>query len=623
MAKKKLTHSSQHPKQVNPQDQNPTFTMTRQQSSKEDPEEKLQNLKSLNGMLLKETIERRQQVESLKQAKEGLESELARTGMEKTDLENELARASEERVCLEIEKGLFSVFIKTRMNEMGVGVNGLVREQGEKESEIRLLKTQVNGLLVNLENEREKSSQACRERDLLRIDLDNWEKEANGLKRKVTEMEKNGLRTEEEIKKLNLNHAQLTKQNKETEEEIKEVKNSRDLAEKKLLQNVEQFEDLKREIEEIVKKKNEVEMEKSKQKVKISELEKHISELNEIISSLRGEEGVLREKVLELEKCCGEAIDKGKVLQMEINALGEEKKVKERTIKRLMGEIDSSGEHIKALNSENNDKEQLIERLIRDKNEIEDLKVSKESEIVELHGELSGLKDVVFTMQESLKCQEDENKQLASEVGHYRDAFEKVRLERDNAHEDLDEEKRNGINLRSKVLEMEKRIEETLKEFAKMKTEHENLFGEKKELECQVDLLKKEKDLVQKKLLEAKQEIGELKTKMESSGIRSERALALLKNTAALVRQYNNGKGEVSFTEKKIEDEIEPYATQLEVIKNSFRNKETAVEEMKQQVKFLQISVADANKKKGLWALVSSAATVLVAASVAYVATIR
>ncbi|KAJ9180183.1 hypothetical protein P3X46_008459 [Hevea brasiliensis] len=623
MSKKKLSHLFQNPNQDIPHEDSRTPALNRHQSSMEDPEEKIQHLKSLNSMLLKETLERRQQIESLVQAKRGLETELTRTSIEKTDLENLLTRSTEDRLSLEIEKGLFCVFIETRMNEMGVVAEGLLREKGEKEIESVFLKTEVNGLLENLENERQKLSWACRDRDMLRFDLDNWVNEANGLREKLIEMEEKERKTAEDIRILKVHYAQSIKQNKELEEEIEKVKNLTDFAEKKLAEKEKEIEDLNREMDDIVRKKTEIEMENSGQKVKITGLEKYVSELNEIISSLRGEEGVLREKVLELEKSCHEAIEKAKVIAMEVDVLMEEKQQKDITIETLMEEMHSSDNIIKTMNIEVKDKDGLIEKLMREKKETDDVKVSKESAIAELHKELAGLRDATSAMQKSIKNQEDKNKQLASEVSHYRDAFEQVRLERDKAQVDLDEEKTNSISLSSKVLEMKKRIEETVKETAKKKKEHAGLFEEKKEMERQVGLLKKEKDLMQKNLYEAQQEIDDLRSKMESTAINSERALSMLKNTAASLGLSNDGKEEVIIIEKKLEGVIEPYETELEVIKDAFRNKETVVEEMKQQVKFLQNSLADAHKKKNLWAIVSSAATFLAAAYVAYVAKVR
>ncbi|KAJ6704888.1 hypothetical protein OIU79_009739 [Salix purpurea] len=171
--------------------------------------------------------------------------------------------------------------------------------------------------------------------------------------------------------------------------------------------------------------------------------------------------------------------------------------------------------------------------------------------------------------------QEDKNKQVVSEASHYKDAFEKVRLERDTAQKCLDEEGKNAMNLRSKVLEMEKRVEETVKERAMMKREHGILVSQKKEMESQVASLEKEKDLLQEHLTEAEGKIDWLRTKMESADTKSDRALTLLRDTVSLLCESNNVKEDMIVTEKMLDDENEPYASKLEVIKTAFSNKET------------------------------------------------
>jgi CII-binding regulator of phage lambda lysogenization HflD len=98
----------------------------------------------------------------------------------------------------------------------------------------------------------------------------------------------------------------------------------------------------------------------------------------------------------------------------------------------------------------------------------------------------------------------------------------------------------------------------------------------------------------------------------------------MLKNTAALLCESNNVKEDMIVTEKMLNGEIEPYASKLEVIKTAFSNKQTVVEEMKQQLEFLQNSVAKADKKNSLLSLLSSATAVVAAAvSLAYVARLR
>jgi chromosome segregation ATPase len=626
MAKKKVIHQTQDPEQQNPRDQNQNLTTQHQhqQPSMEDPDDKFQSLKTVNDLLVKEAKQRRQQVESLVKAKEALETELALYCKEKSELESELGKISDGRVSLEIEKALFCVFIETRMVEMGSFVDGLVREKRGKDNEIGALESEVKGLVMNVETERDRLSRVYRERDLLKSDVDNWMKGADGLKDSVVELEKMEREGEEEIEKLYKQYALLDKEMKDGEKEIEELQRLRGLAENNLVEKVNEIEDLKREIGRIEKERNEIAGEKSEQKVKIGELERKAGELDEIVSSLQKEKGVLSGKAMELEKSLGLALEKENAMVREIDGLMEEKKEKERTIVRLMEEKDDDCKYKIMAYAEIEDKKGLIEELLREKNEIEEVKVIKEGEIVKLHEEVGQLRGDIFSMQESIKDREDKNKQVVSEASHYKDAFEKVRLERDTAQKSLGEERKNAMNLRSKVLEMEKRVEETVEERAKMKNEHESLVSQKKEMESQVATLEKEKDLLQKHFTEAERKIDELRTKIESAGTNYDRALAMLKNTAALLCESNNVKEDMIVTEKMLNGEIEPYASKLEVIKTAFSNKQTVVEEMKQQLEFLQNSVAKADKKNSLLSLLSSATAVVAAAvSLAYVARLR
>ncbi|KAG6751669.1 hypothetical protein NC652_030757 [Populus alba x Populus x berolinensis] len=626
MAKKKATHQTQDPKQENPKDQNRNLTTQNQQPppSMENPNEKFQSLKTLNDLLVKEAKKRREQVESLVKAKEALETELALSSKEKSKLETELGKISDGKVSLEIEKGLFCVFIETQMAEMGGFVDGLVREKKEKENEIGVLKSEVKELTMSVEAERDRLSRVCLERDMLKSDVDNWMKEADGLRDRVIELEKRERESEEEIEKLKKEYDLLVKEKKDREKEIEELKRLRGSAENNLMERVEEIEYLKREIEGFVRERNEIGVEKSEQKLKIIELEREAGELNAIISNLRKEEGILRKKVMKLEETLGEALEKKNAMAREIDGLMEEKKEKERTIMWLMEENDAGQKYKIMADAEIEDKKGLVQKLLREKNEIEEVKVIKEGEIEKLHEEVGHLRDDIFSMQESIKDQEVKYKQVASETSHYKGALEQVRLERDNAQKSLDGEKKIGMNLRSKVLEMEKRVEETVKDCAKMKSEHESLFKQKKEMETQVSLLEKEKDLVQKHLTEAEGKIIDLRNKMESAGTISDRALTMLKSTVALLCESNNGKEKMTVTEKMLDSEIEPYASELEVIKTAFRNKETMVEDMKQQVEYLSDSVAKAKKKNSLLSVMSSATTVVAAAvSLAYVARVR
>ncbi|GLT64469.1 hypothetical protein SLA2020_369600 [Shorea laevis] len=555
MAKKKVTRQADDHKEeaAQPQEQ----SQTHQAKAMDEPSEKLQNLRSLNSLLLKETFERRQQVESLEQAKQALEAELTRSGMEKKALEAELTWVSEEGFGLELEKSVVCAFWETQMVEMAVEFDGLVREKGEiekikceREAEIGFLKKEANELVANLENDRGRLSRVCRERDLLKTEVDGLVQEANGLRKNVVEMEKKDKKTVEEFKKLKVECEGLLKEKLETEKVVKVLKREKESVQGNLEQSVRVVSSLTSEIEGVMRAKSEVERERTVQEVKIGELEKEVRELNGTVMSLRQEEEVLRAKVLESEKMIGEAMDKEKEMVMEINVLVEEKREKEQNIEELKDQRDS------------------VQRIL-------------------------------IWLARNQRGEEEKNKQLVFEAGRFRDAFDRLTLERDKVQKGFDEEKKKVKSMEVVVLEKEKRIEETVEELGQMRSERENLIERNKAIESRVEVLVKEKDLVQKNLVESQQ------------------------NTAALVCHSSDdrySKEEVVINEQKLEEQIQPYAVELDTIKNAFRNKEKMIEDMKKQLDFLQNSVAEAHKRKSFWTFVSSATTIVAAASVAYVA---
>ncbi|CAN7107801.1 unnamed protein product [Brassica rapa subsp. narinosa] len=177
MAKKKGTRKSNATVNVDvndtPQshDEKAATKLIRQSSMEEDQdhhEERVQNLKSLNAMLVKQTVEKRQQIDSLANAKSELETELARYG-------GELDQVSDENLGLRMELGLVMEFVGCRFREMGVGVERLVKERDVIKKEFELQSEQVNQLKESVVVLVEKEA--------------SLEKEIEGLKREKNEME--------------------------------------------------------------------------------------------------------------------------------------------------------------------------------------------------------------------------------------------------------------------------------------------------------------------------------------------------------------------------------------------------------------------------------------------------
>ncbi|ESR46473.1 hypothetical protein CICLE_v10000602mg [Citrus x clementina] len=619
MAKKKATQKTNDANEANPQEQKNNQNLTQgktvaltHRNSMEDPSEQIKRLKSLNDLLVHRSHEQRQQVESLSQAKAALEAELSLFGVEKSELLAELSGESDQKVSLEIEKGLFCVFLMTQMKEMG---EGLDEEKNERENEIIALKSEVSGLMGNIENERERLSQACREKDLMKGELDCQVKEASRLKDRLIEMEGKERNLRSEILVLQSDYGRLKKEKNERDGDIEAFKKEKGLLGKRLVGLEKETDDLKLKIKVIVKEKNAIEMQNSEQKVKIDELEKEVNKLNEIVLALQKEEKVF----------CSEAMDEKLEMVLEIKALMDQEREKQKSIERLIEEKDEISHRLEKAVVVLDDKEGEIAKLLREKNDIEERKVCQDNEISGLHKEIGELRDVVFKLKASCRDQQDKSKQLVNELADYKSALDQATLERDNAWKDLDEQRKSGMDLRLKLSEMEKRFEEKVEELAKTRNERETLVDLRRKMESHIGLLAEEKELMQKNLLEAKRNADDLRAKMESIGFNYDRALSMLKNTAAMVCQSENdidGQQELVVDEKKLQGETDQYAAEFQAIVNAFRNREKLVEDMKHRVELMQNSV-EAQKKKSFWTVVSSATTIFAAASVAYIARIR
>ncbi|ONI04650.1 hypothetical protein PRUPE_6G332700 [Prunus persica] len=619
MAKKKVTHQPKDTKHEAHQSQShnthQATTMdepsekvqnnTHQATAKDEPSEKVQNLKSLNSLLLKETFDRRQQVESLMQAKEGLESELTRFRVESKLLESELTGKSEENVGLELEKSVFCVFVLAQMGQMVKEQVEIERAKSERDTEIAFLKREMNELMGSLENEKVKLNRVCWERDVVKSDFDGLAEEANGLRLKVVEMEKNERCTEDEVEKLKIQCQGLVQEKAEKERAVEVVIREKDLAQRKHAESERVTEGLKKEIEGIVREKNEIEKEKHGQEVRLFRLENEVEHLSKVELNLRKEKELLHIKVLELKKSINEAMGKEEERERDIKALVEEKREKEHSIERLTEELKN--------------KEQRIKEIEQKKNEMEEAKVNQETEIAELNREVAEQRDIVSTLRNSCSGQEEKNERLVSEVSQYKDAVDRVMQERSEAQKSLDGEKKKVEDLMLTISDREKTIKETEKELGKLRSDRDNVSEKNKVMESRLESLVKEKDVMQKNLVEAQKKIHDWEAKFESEGAKLKRALTMLKNTAALVSSKSEGKEEVVANDHKLGKEIQPYVVELDAIQKAFRNKEKLVGDLKQQVESLH-KIAEAQKKKSFWTLVSSATTIIAAASVAYVA---
>ncbi|KAM2664066.1 hypothetical protein FF1_010474 [Malus domestica] len=622
MAKKKVTLQPNDTKEETHHSKTHHITHKAAAAAMDEPSEKLENLKSLNSLLLKETKDRRQQVESLVQAKAGLESELSRFRVESESLVSELSEKSEENVGLELEKSVYGVFVLAQMGQMMRERVEIERAMSERDGEIVELKREVEELAGGLEIEKGKLSRVCWERDCVKRDFGGLSEEVNGLKLKVVEMEKKERVFGEEFEKLKVHCNGLVQDKAGKEREVEIAMREKELAEMKLDESERVIDDLKREMERVVMEKNEIEKEKSGHEARIFQLENEAGQLSKIELGLRKENAVLHVKVLELEKSVEEAMGKGEVLEREIKVLGEEKREKEQSFEKLTEEVKSQKELLDMVTEELKKKEERIKEIELKKNEIKEAKVKQEKEIAELTSQVKEERDFVSTLRNSCDEQKEKNAQLFSEVSRYKDALDRVTEEKAEALKNLDGEKKKVEDLMLTISGREKTIKEIEKELEKLRGVRENIAEKNKAMESRLESLVKEKDVLQKNLVEAQRKIRDWEAKFESEGTKMELALTLLKNTAARVSLKSEGKEEVATNDLKVGEEIKPYAAELDAIHTAFRNKEKMVGDLQKQLECMQKS-SEAQKKKSFWTLISSATTLIAAASFAYVSKAR
>nr|XP_004230899.1 cingulin-like protein 1 [Solanum lycopersicum] len=653
MAKKKTTPQDNQP-------QNPTEVVKENQVKEnnhsiamEEASEKLENLKNLNSMLLKETIEKRQQVDSLVQAKGCLESELKRSNSEKSELQTELTQLSEQVVRLEIEKKLVSVFVavqigyhaevieserngfreqndvvEKKLKSVEVEMRDVLREKGEiekllteKESEIENLRKQLNAVADEVAHERNVLEGIRKEKDEIKMKLDAQIEEADGLRVRLVETEKREKEIEGEVGKLRVEYDALTEKIKDRESKIQSMVREKELVANSLLGSNKVIEELRGQIDGIVREKEGIEVERNAEMKKNGELQNTVAGLDDMVLSLQKEEAKLRENLAGLEKKCLEGLRKEEEMEKRINELVKGNNEKDIRVENLIEEKALVEKELdKALKQLDVEKKK-VEQTVTAKNEMEEAKVGRETEIVELQKQLAEFKNSISELEVSCNGQNEKVKNLESEVGKYKAAFGRVTLEKDERQKRFVDEEQNGINMKKQIEEMEDHIQKIVKEVEQTKADYLNAVREKKELETQCQVLNKEIAFAQTSLGETEKKISDMQCKVELANSNSEEILNALRTAAGSIRSDGEGESGSVVGEKQMNGEdVKPYEAELEAITNAIKSKENKVEEMQRQVEFLQFSVAQAQNKKNFWTMLSSATTLFAAISLAYVA---
>lgn len=630
MAKKKSTHQEA---QINQQNQNPNPKVERNNSRPtaiEDSAEKLSSLKSLNAMLLKETVEKRQEVSALLESKKSLESELTRSVSEIEALKAELAQMQELEVFRRENEELRRVKegVEERLEDVEREMGEVVRERDEMEKakfegdlEIGSMKKLENELRSEVKRGRDALNQAICETNSLKRDLNAHIEERNKLREKLATIE---AKYADDLGELKSEYQVVTKELEESKNEIKMVKS-------KLVSAGRNCEELKREIEGLNEEKElmsrekmELSRERSEQDVKMNELEKEVCQLNAMVLSLREDEEKWRVKFFELEKINAEMVEKIEYLGRELNASMQENTAKEKEIRSLMQEKLSALNSLAELEKEVDIVKLAKDEILKEKSGLETVKLKQENEIMELRHEVIELEGNIALLKESNRDELEKNRQLFSEIDRYKNMLDRVKIERDDVKRALEEEKANGVKLQVRVSEISKKMEDTAKVIEELRATGDTLVGEKKELDKKHSKLVEEKGFAESKCADAQKKVAELEASLTSKNDMFEVALEMLRKTAhqlSIGNEKDGGEEVMKMAEKR---EMEPYLSELKAIKSAFRKREEKVGEMEKQMESLKWCVEEARKKKSFWALVSSATTILAAVvSFAYASSSR
>ncbi|KAM0039462.1 hypothetical protein Hdeb2414_s0012g00382391 [Helianthus debilis subsp. tardiflorus] len=529
----------------------------------------IETLKSLNTLLLKETKENRQHVESLTQSNSCLESELTQSVMANESLKSEMNSLSEQAVRLEIERGLIVVFMTVQVNQVEDVKREIERLMREKELEVRGLNKRLDELLVEIDEQRGVSARVSEERD--------------------------AVKNTESARRVEL----VTKEKDEVHTSLVEANGVVD--------------ELRRDVAKLIEEKTVIADEKVMLDGKNSELQTSVDELKKLVESMRIEEGALLEKLAVLEKKYAASSKNEEEMKNKINELVEEKKETERRIKHLDNEKSLVAKDLEDAMKELQQQKLTVEQIVQEKTELENAKIEKESENVKKDEQLSAFKDMISSLEMSSANQVEKIKELEVEAGSYKSSFDQAALERDEALKQLDEQKAVNDDFKQTITGMEEELEDLYKKFAAISAANREYFDEKNRLGERCAGLVKEVADLEARFAESRTEFD---GKLNAAEANLKRVLNILKKTV-LVCDGNSDFDQ----ENGVEEGIKEHVARIDAIKKAFGDRESTLEAMKMQLELVKTS---AKKEKGFWTMVSSATTLLAAAaSLAYVARAR
>ncbi|KAL4583049.1 hypothetical protein LXL04_007613 [Taraxacum kok-saghyz] len=576
--------------------------------------QKLAKLKALNALLLKETVERRKQVDLLSKSNGNLKSELNQSVMDKGLLQSEMSVLTEKAVMLEIEKGLVPVYMNGQMNQQAEERFESLKERigslegemkraleeksevenskSEKESEIRDLNRRLDELLAKIEEERRVSSRVCDERDEIRSQLDAQIQEVKELQLKVTESEKTVAQISEEVMELKANLERSVEENIANKQLIDLITTEKNLIEENFVKSNDQIDVLKRNVDDLIEQKKAIEEEKNTHQRKNEELQTMTRELKDLIESMKIDEKELLDQITDLEKKRSTSSENEAILQTQVDGLVEERRETDKRIDSLETEKSSVLKDLQDTMKELEHQKLTIEQIVQEKTKLEDAKVQGESEILKMKQQFENFQDTITDLEKKYATSSENEIIKQNQIN----GLIEEKRERDERIESLEAEKSSVLKdlhdvmqeLEHQKLTIEKIVEEKAElENAKIQGENEivkmkeqlvtlqntssgnevikqnqidNLIEEKKNRDEQIISLETEKNSVQKDLRDVMQElehsklliekIVQEKAELENEKVQGESEIVKLKEQLVTFQDTS------SETEVKLQNEI-------------------------------------------------------------------
>ncbi|CAM8983055.1 unnamed protein product [Rhodiola kirilowii] len=578
---------------------------------------KLQNLKSLNAVLVKQAHELRVERSSLMSVNGVLELENGRLKLEKADVEDAAVMSG-------FEKEVMAVVVGDRVEEMlSCGVRLVSDKEGAEkklEMEVEVLRTEKGSAVSALKQLGEYSLDIKKERDALKVEVEARSMEVSALKAKLSEILEREIEIVQQLRQLKQDNEAAVRAKIERETAIEILEKENDSMNISLGESLACNGNLKDQIGSISREKHAIELEKTEMLATIDQLEKEVCSLRESLLVLQADVQKLRETVSVLEKSNADLMQQRNGLSMEFAVLKDQNKENEDRIRNLLSEKEILSQTINdsVTNLEKTTREsEKIKALLRA--EIVELREAQEAELGEMQEMACQLKNKLELTQKSCETQIEEKKKLVTELECLRNELEANIAEKVRAQKDVQLEKKNVQSLTQNLVELEMRMQDSSNEIQRLGNEKSKLIEAKEAVEAQVELLMKEKDLVHKRLEEAEEDVIKARANSESASTMSDIVLCMLKKTATELHGFSELPGEDEQLPTIESERVKPFVSEIEVIKNAFQSREVTMADMRKQLEMMKHSVAEAHKRKSLWKLVSSATTIFAAASVAYV----